>query len=191
MDAHGGGQRREDFVFDALGECRIHCLFLDGDLLLADRLGEVVDHRDDLLDRGVGGFERLDDLLFAHFLRAGFDHDEAVLAAGDDQIELALLALGEGRVDEVLAVNQADPHAGDGLLERDVGQGERRRGPGEGEDVGVVLAVGGEHERDDLRLEAPPGRKQRANRAVDDAARQDFLLRRLAFTLEEAAGDSP
>jgi hypothetical protein len=117
VDAHGGRQRREDLVFDALRECRIHFLLLDGDLLLADRLGEVVDRRHDLLDCDVRGFERLDDLLLAHFLRAGFDHDEAVLAAGDDEIELAVLALGERRVDDVLAVNQADAHAGDGLLE--------------------------------------------------------------------------
>ena len=33
--------------------------------------------------------ERLDHLLFRHFLRAGFDHHDAVLAAGDDQIEPA------------------------------------------------------------------------------------------------------
>ena len=73
------------------------------------------------------GFERLDDLLFGHFLRARFDHHEAVLAAGDDEIELALLALLERRVDDVLPVHQAHAHAGNRLLERDAPRAPARR----------------------------------------------------------------
>ena len=74
---------------------------LVADLLLLDvtafflpaALREVVDRRHDLLDRGVRRLERLDDLFFGDFLGAGLDHHEAVLAAGDDEVELALLAL--------------------------------------------------------------------------------------------------
>ena len=152
--------------------------------------GEVVDRRDDLLDRRVRRFERVDDLLFGHFLRAGLDHHQAVLAAGDDEVELALLALREGRVDEVLAVDQADAHAGNGLLERNLGERERGGGAGDREHVGVVLAVGRQHQRDDLRFEAPAGREERTDRPIDQAAGQHFLFGRLAFALEEAAGDA-
>ena len=56
---------------------------------------------DDLLDRGVRRFERADHLRLADFLRAGLDHHDAVIAAGDDEIERALLALVVGRVDDV------------------------------------------------------------------------------------------
>ena len=49
--------------------------------------------------------------------------------------------------------------------------------------------VGREHERDDLRLVAPVVREERTDRAVDQAAREHFLLGRLAFALEEPAGD--
>ena len=111
--------------------------------------------------------ERLDDLLLGHFLRARFDHHEAVLAAGDDEVELALLALLEGRVDDVLAVDEADAHAGDRLLERNLRERERGRRAGDREHVGVVLRVGREHERDDLRLVAPAGREQRPDRPID------------------------
>ena len=67
---------------------------------------------------------------------------------------------------------------------------ERRRRAGDGEHVGVVLGVGREHERDDLRLVAPAGREQRPDRPIDHAAGEHFLLGRLAFALEEAAGDA-
>ena len=88
-------------------------LLLDLDLLLARFLRQRVDAGDDLLDRGVRVLERLDHLLFGDFLRAGFDHHDRVLAARDDQIEPAAAALLEGRVDQELAVDQADAHAGD------------------------------------------------------------------------------
>ena len=58
------------------------------------------------------------------------------------------------------------------------------------EHVGVVLRVGREHQRDDLRLVAPAGGEQRTNGPVDHARGEDFLLRHLAFALEEAAGDA-
>ena len=85
------------------------------------------------------GLERLDDLLLGHFLRARLDHHQAVLAAGDDEIELALFALLEGRVDDVLAVDEADADAGDRLLEGNLGERERRGRAGDREHVGVVL----------------------------------------------------
>ena len=157
---------------------------------LAGFLGHVVDGRHDLLDGGMRGFERADDLLFRHFLRAGFDHDQAVLAAGHDEVDLALLALFEGRVDQELPVNQTDANARDRLLERNVREGQCRRRAREREDVGVVLGVGREDERDDLRLESPAGGEQRPNRPVDHAAREHFLLGGLALALEEAAGNA-
>ena len=53
-----------------------------------------------------------------------------------------------------------------------------------------LLGVGREHERDDLRLVAPAVREERPDRAIDQAAREHFLLGRLAFALEEPAGDA-
>ena len=65
------------------------------------------------LDRRVRVLERLDDLLLGDFLGARFDHHDRVLGAGDDQVERAALALLEGRIDDELAVDQADADAGD------------------------------------------------------------------------------
>ena len=139
----------------------------------------------------MGRVERRDDLRLGHFLRAGLDHHQAVFAAGDDEIELAALALLEGRVDEVLTVEQTDADAGDRLLERDFREGQRGRRAGHRQHVGVVLGVGREDQRDDLRLVAPAGGEERPDRPVDDAAGQHFLFGGLAFAFEESARDSP
>ena len=179
-------------VFFSTSLVELGCDRLGGDreLLLADGRLQIVDGGDELLDRGVRRFERADDLRFGDFLGAGLDHHDAVARAGDDQVERALLALGVGRVDDVLVVDHADAHAGDGLLERNLRDGQRRGGAGDRQDVGVVLGVGGHQERDDLRLVAPAGREERPDRPIDQPAGEDFLFRGLAFALEEAAGNA-
>ena len=183
-------ERAERLLLDLLIELGRDRLGGDHDLLLADGGLQLLDGGDDLLDRGVRGFERADDLRFGHFLGAGLDHHDAVARAGDDQVERALLALGVRRVDDVLVVDQADAHAGDGLLERDLRDGQRRRGAGDRQHVGVVLGVGRHQQRDDLRLEAPAGGEERPDRSIDQPAGEHFLFRGLALALEEAAGDA-
>jgi len=51
--------------------------------------------------------------------------------------------------------------------------------------------VRGQHERDDLGLEAPRRRKQRTQRAIDDPAGQDLFLVGPALAAEEPTGDLP
>src|SRR5262249_51428533 len=99
----------------------------------------------------------------------------------------ALLALFEGRVDDVLTVDQADANPRDGLLERDLRHREGCRRAGQSQDVGVVLGIRREDERDDLRLVPPARREERSDGAVDDAARQALLFGGFAFPLEEAS----
>ena len=86
--------------------------------------------------------ERADHLFFGDFLRAGFDHHDRVGVPATIRSSVLLLPLLERRVDDVLAVDEADAHAGDRLRERDLGEGQRRDGAGDGEHVGVVLGVG-------------------------------------------------
>ena len=93
------------------------------------------------------------------------------------------------RVQDVLAVDIADAGGGDRAEERNAGDGQRRRGADQGDDVGIVLQVMAQHGADDLRLVAEAGREQRADRPVDEARGQHLLLGRPAFALEEAAGD--
>ena len=57
------------------------------------------------------------------------------------------------------------------------------------EDVGVVLLVGGEHGDEDLHFVLEPFREQRADRAVDEAAGENLLVRRPSLALEKPTGD--
>src|SRR5207247_9327156 len=88
------------------------------------------------------------------------------------------------------AVNQPDADAGNRLLEWNLRDGEGGGRAGDREDVGVVLLIGRQDERDDLRLVAPAGGEQRPNRAIDAAARQHLFLGGLPFALEEPAWDA-
>ena len=134
--------------------------------------------------------ERLDDLFLTHFLCPCFDHHDGVVAAGHDEIELTLLTLLEGRIDDELTVHDADADARNRLLEWNVGEGQGRRGAGDRQHVGVVLLIGREDEGNDLGLVTPARREERADRPIDDTTRQHLLFGRLAFTFEEPAGNA-
>ena len=64
---------------------------------------------------------------------------------------------------------------------------ERRRGCDQRQDVGIVFEIVRQRRHDHLRLIAPAIGEQRADRAVDQARNQRFLLGRTAFALEVAA----
>ena len=86
LDAHRGGKGAQHLRFGGSVERLVSGLDLDHQLLPSSNGLELVDAGDDLLDRGVGGFERPHDLRFRHFLGAGFHHHDAFAAAGDDQV---------------------------------------------------------------------------------------------------------
>ena len=57
------------------------------------------------------------------------------------------------------------------------------------EHVRIVFAIGAEHDALDLDFVIPTFGEQRTNRAVDQAAGENFLFGRTAFALEIAAGE--
>ena len=94
----------------------------------------------------MGELERLDELLFRQFVRRAFDHDDVVLGADVNQIEIALLALGVRRVGDELAVHATDAHGADRAGERNVGNAERGGGAVDRENIGIVFAIGAEQD---------------------------------------------
>ena len=188
--AHGFSEGSEHLALDFAVERLVDFLLGDLELRLAGVLGKRVDAADDRLDGGVGGIQRFDHLGLGDLLGARLDHDQTVHGAGHDEVDQALLALGKARVDDVLAVHEADADAGDRLLEGDLRERQGRRGAGDSQHVRVVLGVGGQDQRDDLRLVAPTRREERPDGPVDAAAGQDFLLGGFPFALEEAARDA-
>ena len=187
LDPHRRGKRGVRLALDLVVELLRVLLPLDLELLLPGVSREGLNAGHDFLDGSVRAIERLDHLLFGDFLRARFDHHDGVLAARHNQIETAAAPLLERRVDQELAIDQSDPHARDAARKRHAGDCEGRRRSGDGQHVAVVLDVGGEHERNDLRFVAPSGGEERSDRAIDEPAREHFLLARFAFALEETA----
>ena len=184
-----------------LGE-QLEVLGLLGCLLLELVLG-FTDH----LDERLGGFETLrDDFLVRLDLAlvvdevpgvlagTGFDHgdgDVTVLddTAGDHDLEHGALTLAPAREGDPLAVDQRQTHAGDRAFERQAGDHRRSGGRVQGDDVVGVVGIDGQHGLHDLHFVAQRVREQRAQRTVDDTARQDRLGARAAFTAEERARD--
>ncbi|CUS44386.1 hypothetical protein MGWOODY_Smn1356 [hydrothermal vent metagenome] len=158
--------------------------------LLGCLLGEIDDRADCLAACLVGKLHRAEHHVFRQLLGFGFDHHHRAVRGGDDQVEIAFLALLERRVQDVLAIDIADAGRADRAHERHAGDGEGGGGGDHREDVRLVLAVIAQHLGDDVDLVVEAFREQRADRAVDQAAGQRLLFGGAALTLEEAAGDA-
>ena len=156
---------------------------------LAGFVGELVDRADRRLHLLVAEHDRAEHDLLGQLLRLGLHHQHRVLGAGHDEVELRLLELRRGRVEDVLAVDVADARGADRAVERNAGERERGGDADHRRDVGIDLGVHRHHRRDDLDFVVEAVGEQRPDRAVDQARGQDVLLRRPPFALEEAAGN--
>ena len=172
---------------------------LGGDLL--ELILSLADH----LDERLGGFKTTgNDFLIGLGLTLVIDEVPGVLAgtrldhgdgnitvldhtAGDHDLEHGALTLAPTREGDPLAVDQRQTHTGDRAFERQAGNHGGGGSGVQGDDIVSVIRVHGEHGLDDLHFVAQGVREQRAQRAVDDAAGEDGLGARAAFTAEERA----
>ena len=93
-----------------------------------------------------------------------------------------------GRVGDELAVDAADAHRADRAGKRNVGNAERGGGAVDRENIGIILAIGAEQNRDDLRVVKVTRREKRPQRPIGHARGERFLFARAAFAFEIAAG---
>ena len=133
--------------------------------------------------------ERFHELLLGELVGGAFDHDDVVLGADIDEVEVAPAHFLVGRVGDELAIDATDAHGGDGTRERDVADHERGARAIDEEHVGIIHAVRTEEDADDLGVVEVALRKERAQRTVGHAAGEDFLFGRPAFALEITAGE--
>jgi hypothetical protein len=127
--------------------------------------------------------------VFGQFLGFRLHHQHGVARAGDDEVELGLLHLVDVRVKHVFAADVADAGAADRTHEGHAGKGQRGRRRDHRQNVRIVLQVVLDDRDDDLRVVLVAIGEERADRAVDQAGNQRFLLGRTAFALEVAARD--
>ena len=131
-------------------------------------------------------------VVLGDLLGAGLDHRDEVGRAAQLQVQIGVLALLVGGVDDKLAGLHvaADAHAGKRALE---GHAAKRHGQGSThnvDDVEGVDLVGDERGGDDVHLVAEAVREARANRTVDHARGERGLLAGTALTLEVATRDA-
>ena len=160
------------------------------ELRLADLVLDGLDERADLLQLLMSFHEGVKHLVLRNFLRAGLDHDDLVLGRAQGNVHLGNLALLGGRVDNGLAVDDADLAAGYNVVERDVGDGDRDGSAQQSDYLGRVVIIVLENGADDGNVVAQVLREERTHRTVDLTRGQDRLLGRTALAAHEGAGDA-
>ncbi len=186
LDLRGGVERRAVRGLDLLVELRVHLRDLDLELRLAGLLGQLALDAQSFLISLVGDVERVEDLGLWDLAGAGLDHQDRLVGAGHDQVELGVLGevLLVG-VDDEVAVDLADPYRADRGRQRHLRDHQRRGGAVHRKDVVRVDVIDRDRQRDQLGLVAPALGKQRPDRAVDQARGQRRLLPRAPLALEE------
>ncbi len=132
----------------------------------------------------------VDDRLFFHFLRARLDHHDAVGSSDDHDVDQASAHLVVRGIHDELSVDQADAHGADRTEERNVRKRQRTRGAVDAQNVGIIITVGRQHERNDLGLALESLGEHGTHRPVDLAAGEHFALAHAAFALDEASGET-
>ena len=172
------------FVGDLLGDFQAFDLALG----LAHAGDQVLLELNQGLNRILRELQRLHKVRFGDFLGRSFIHDQVLLIADIDEIQIALVAFGMGRIDHELAVDAPEADGSEGAVPRDIADHQGRRGTDDAEYIGIVLAVGAQDDALDLYFIEPPLGEEGANRPVGQAAGEDFLLRGATFTLKITSG---
>ena len=117
LDAHRVGERCECLSLDLLADVRRHLSGDDGRLRLSDGRGHGLDSVDDVPDGRMARLESAEHDVLGHLPGSRFDHHYRGAAAGNDEIEVALLAFRVRRIDHERPVEHADTDRGDGVCD--------------------------------------------------------------------------
>ena len=158
-----------------------------GDLLEEDLL-LVAERTEGLLAELHGGQH----VLLGDLLGAGLEHAHEVAGAAELEVEVGVVALFVGGVDDELmgVAVAADAHAGQRALEGHAAHGEGSGGTHGADDVEGVDLVAHERGGNDLHLVAEAVGEARTDGAVDHAGSEGRLVGGAGLTLEVATGQA-
>ena len=152
-------------------------------------LGLLLAERGDSLLAELHGGEHV---LLGHLVGAGLDHGDVVAGACDRELEVGVLLLGIGGIDDEFAglLIAGDANAGRGTVEGGAAAQKRSGRAADADAVGRVLAVAGQRGGDhvDFLLEAVG--EAGADRTVDHTGGQRALVGGLRLALQVTAGDA-
>ncbi len=133
--------------------------------------------------------DRIEEGFLGNLAGADLDHVDRFVGAGEEQVHVGDFHVGGGGKHDELAVDPADADGADGTLKGDGTDGQCGRSADHGEDVGVVLAVGGQDEDlDEDFIEITEG-EEGADGPVDHAGGEGFLGGGASLAFDEAAGE--
>ena len=160
------------------------------ELRLADLVLDGLDECADLLQLLMCFHESIEHVVLRNFLCTGLDHNDLVLGSAQGNVHLGSSALLGGRVDNGLAVNDANLAAGYNVVERNIRDRNRDGSAQQSNYLRRVVVVVLQNGADDGNVVAQVLREQRTHRTVDLTRGQDRLLGRTALTAHERAGNA-
>ena len=170
-------------IADFFEHLRVRLIGRVRELLFADLPLDTLDELDDFLVFRMTCHNAVEHILVGHFVCTGFDHCDALIGGSDGNSHLGELSLLCRRVDDELAVDEADGNAADGAVPRNVGDGQRDAGADECGNLRGAIRVNGHDGADDGNIVAHVLREQRADGAVDHTADKNRLIGRATLTL--------
>ncbi len=139
----------------------------------------------------VGLIDGLNHLRLRNLICSGFDHDHFLPGGCNGQVQVAVLPLFLGGIDDKHAVNHPHLGHGTGTVEGDVRNAGCNRGAQHGHQLRAAFRVHAHYHVVQCHVIAVILRKQRAHGPVNDTAGQNRILAGLALSLVEAAGNLP
>lgn len=163
----------------------------EGHLGLAAEFAQLKLGVDERLDFLAAPVQSLDDYILGQEAGIALHHGQGVARGREKDVQIALGLLLKGGIEHKLAVDPADAPARHRALKGQGRNHQGRRRAGQGQHVGLVLLVGGNHAGQHLDVLVQAFGKERADGPVDEAGNQGFTLRGTAdLAPEEAAGNA-
>ncbi len=113
-----------------------------------------------------------------------------MFCADVDEVEIAFGIFVMSRIGDKFTGHTRDANSGDRSSPRDIGDHESGGGAVEGENIGVILAIGAEEDGDDLGVVEVAFGEERAQGAIDHATGEDLFFGRATFAPKVTAGDA-
>ena len=131
--------------------------------------------------------DRTQHYFFAEQIGLRFNHKHSIFCTGHNEVQPGILQLTGSGIKNIFVIDISYPCCTDRSVKRHTGKRDRRRGANQGRNVSVNFRVRRHQGRNNLDLVHESFRKQRPDRAVNEAAGQGFFFGRASFTFEETA----
>ncbi len=170
---------------------RIGLWLLKNHLGLAARFPQLLLGIQKGLDFIAAPFQGIDNHVLGHKTGLALDHGQGIAGSGKNQVDIALRLFIEAWIEHELAVDAANAGAGNGAGKGQRGNHQGGGGACQGQNIGFIFLVGGNHTGQNLHILIEPFWKKRPDGAVDQTGNQGFPFRRASnLAAEKAARDT-